>query len=276
MVEGVPAAIGARGGALGLVEGDELVIVDPRGATGQTLRPGARLPLTTRAPITTAAREGKPAWAQRRAEFVSRSPTARRWRRMPRARWPCRSSSASAWRARWDSRLPSRTRSRSEVRALARIAADLGGQALERAGLYEQERSSREALDRILAVAPRFQQGATPEAVVGLGLRRGAPRLRLRRGAGLDAGRRRAARGRLARPAERRDPAGHADRLRRLPGPDRGDARVPVDVRPERAAAHARRGAAACRAARPVLVAPDPDRDRRASSSGSSRSSGSA
>ena len=72
MVEGVPTAIGARGGALGLVEGQELVIVDPRGAQGQTLRPGARFPLTARAPITTAAREGKPAWVQRRAEFVSR------------------------------------------------------------------------------------------------------------------------------------------------------------------------------------------------------------
>ena len=54
----------------------------------------------------------------------------------------------------------------AEVRTVARIAADLGGQALERAGLYELERSSREALDRILAVAPRFQQDATPEAVV--------------------------------------------------------------------------------------------------------------
>ena len=52
-----------------------------------------------------------------------------------------------------------------EVRTVARIAADLGGQALERAGLYELERSSREALDRILAVAPRFQQDATPEGV---------------------------------------------------------------------------------------------------------------
>ena len=39
MVEGVPAALGATGGALGLVEGDELVIVDPRGAHGQTLPP---------------------------------------------------------------------------------------------------------------------------------------------------------------------------------------------------------------------------------------------
>ena len=69
------SALVERGvGALGLVEGDELVIVDPRGAHGLTLPPGTRLPLTTRAPITTAAREGKPAWAQRRQELTARFP----------------------------------------------------------------------------------------------------------------------------------------------------------------------------------------------------------
>ena len=53
----------------------------------------------------------------------------------------------------------------SEIRVVARIAADLGGQALERAALYSQERTSREALDRILAVAPRFHRGRTTESV---------------------------------------------------------------------------------------------------------------
>jgi len=51
-----------------------------------------------------------------------------------------------------------------EVMALARLAADLGGQALERAGLYEQERHSREGLDRILRLAPLFGS-ESPEAV---------------------------------------------------------------------------------------------------------------
>ena len=67
MVESVPSAIGAHGGALGLLDGDELVIVDPAGAPGQTLQPGSRMPLSTRAPIATAARDGLPAWVQRRA-----------------------------------------------------------------------------------------------------------------------------------------------------------------------------------------------------------------
>ena len=42
--------------------------------------------------------------------------------------------------------------------ALARLVADLAGQALERARLYESEREVRRALDRILLVAPRFLQ----------------------------------------------------------------------------------------------------------------------
>ncbi len=165
MVEGVPAAIGARGGALGLVEGDELVIVDPAGATGQTLVPGSHLALTTRAPITVAAREGKPAWAQRRREFVSRFPDG--------AALASYASGALAVPVFMGERLAGAMgfpfaepdSVTAEVRTVARIAADLGGQALERAELYAQERSSREALDRILAVAPRFQQGATPETV---------------------------------------------------------------------------------------------------------------
>ncbi len=165
MVESVPAAIGARGGALGLVESDELVIVDPVGATGQTLRPGSRMSLTTRAPITVAAREGTPVWAQRRREFVSRFPDG--------AALAPYASGALAVPVFMGDRLAGAMgfpfaepdSITAEVRTVARIAADLGGQALERAELYAQERSSREALDRILAVAPRFQQGSTPEAV---------------------------------------------------------------------------------------------------------------
>ena len=141
------------------------MIVDPRGARGQTLPPGSRMPLTTRAPITTAASEGEPAWAQRRREFVSRFPDGAALAPYASGRSPC-PSSWGASRGAMGFPFAEPDAITVEVRTVARIAADLGGQALERAGLYEQERSSREALDRILAVAPRFQQGATPEAVV--------------------------------------------------------------------------------------------------------------
>ena len=165
MVESMPAALGAHGGALGLIDEGDLVIVDPVGAPGQTLAPGSRIPLVTRAPITTAAREGAPAWAQRRREFVHRFPDG--------AVLAPYAAGALAVPIRVGEHVVGAMgfpfdRSGSiteEVRAIAGIAADLGGQALERAGLYAQERSSREGLDRLLALAPRFQEGATPEQV---------------------------------------------------------------------------------------------------------------
>ena len=40
--------------------------------------------------------------------------------------------------------------------SIALIAADQGGQALERSRLYAREHESRRALDRVLQVAPRF------------------------------------------------------------------------------------------------------------------------
>lgn len=166
MVDRVPTMIGARGGALGLIDHHDLVIVDPHGGTGQTLQPGSRLPLTTPAPITAAAREGKPAWAQRRREFVSTF--AEGAALAPYASGALAVPVLAGGRVLGAMGFPfvEPDAVTVEVRAIARIAADLGGQALERAELYELERSSKEALDRILAVAPRFQQGATPEAVV--------------------------------------------------------------------------------------------------------------
>ena len=166
LVDGVPTTIGARGGALGLVDGDELVIVDPSGSATQTLIPGSRMSLATRAPITTAAREGAPAWAQRRREFVSRFPEG--------AALAPHASGALAVPVFIGERLVGAMgfpfaepdAITDEIRTVAQIAADLGGQALERAEFYAQERASREALDRILAVAPRFLQAATSEAVI--------------------------------------------------------------------------------------------------------------
>ena len=69
LVELVPGLVGARGGALGLIEGSELVIVDPRGPVDQTLAPGLRLPLATRAPIREGGARGTPVVARDRASF---------------------------------------------------------------------------------------------------------------------------------------------------------------------------------------------------------------
>ena len=52
--------------------------------------------------------------------------------------------------------------------SIAQIAADLGGQALERAELYEDERSMRRALDAILRTAPRFAGSTLDEGAAAV------------------------------------------------------------------------------------------------------------
>ena len=70
LIERTPRLLGARGGALGLIDGDEVAIVDPRGVGWQTHAPGFRLPLTARAPIAQAARTGTIVRVPDRETFV--------------------------------------------------------------------------------------------------------------------------------------------------------------------------------------------------------------
>ena len=167
LVDGASALLGARGGSVGLIDGDALEIVDPQGgAERQMLEPGLRLPLDTRAPITTAARTGRPVWAARRDAFEREYPDGARL--APYAAGALAVPFRAGERVIGSIGFPfERPDAVDEgLVALAQIAADLGGQALERAGLYESERESRAGLDRILRVAPRFQAGASPREVL--------------------------------------------------------------------------------------------------------------
>ena len=166
LVEGASQLLGARGGSVGLVDGDVLEIVDPLGAERQTLEPGLRLPLETRAPITEAARTGSAVWVSTREEFERAFPDGARL-----APYAAGALAVPIRAGEWvigsiGFPFVSTEGLDDETRAIAQIAADLGGQALERAGLYESERESRAGLDRILRVAPRFQAGATPHDVL--------------------------------------------------------------------------------------------------------------
>jgi len=69
LIERIPTLLGARGGAVGLVDGNELVIVDPRTGIGLSHQPGARIPLSARAPIAQAAATGEPIVVHDRATF---------------------------------------------------------------------------------------------------------------------------------------------------------------------------------------------------------------
>ena len=164
MVDGVPAAIGARGGAFGLIEGDELVIVDPAGAAGQTLRPGL-------ADATHDAGTDRDGGAGGQAGL---GPAAARVRLSIRRRCSARAVRLRGARSARLQRRHARRRDgipvrRARCRSRRRCGRWHGSPPISAArrssapSFYAQERSSREALDRILAVAPRFQQGATPE-----------------------------------------------------------------------------------------------------------------
>jgi serine phosphatase RsbU (regulator of sigma subunit)/anti-sigma regulatory factor (Ser/Thr protein kinase) len=169
LIERTPRLLGARGGALGLIDGEDLVIVDPQGVELQTHAPGFRLPLATRAPITAAAREGMPVRVRDRETFEAEYPDG----------------AALTLYAKGAVAVPVRTATGDVVGsmsflfedpddadedadAIAGIAADLGGQALERARLYTRERESRRALDRIVQVAPRFYTDSAESAAMAI------------------------------------------------------------------------------------------------------------
>jgi GAF domain-containing protein/anti-sigma regulatory factor (Ser/Thr protein kinase) len=167
LVDGTSQLLGARGGSVGLVDQDAVEIVDPLGAQRQALEPGLRLPLASSAPIAAAARTGEAIWVTDRAAFEHDYPEG--------ARLAPYAAGALAVPIRVGDRVigsmgfpfVSTDGVEEGDRAAAQIAADLGGQALERAGLYESEREWRAGLDRVLRVAPRFQAaGSTPGDVV--------------------------------------------------------------------------------------------------------------
>jgi GAF domain-containing protein/anti-sigma regulatory factor (Ser/Thr protein kinase) len=160
----VPALLGSVGGSLGLVEGDDLVIVAPTRGARPILRPGLRLPLSTSAPITAAARTGEAAYAVTRAGFEQAFPDGARLARY--------AASALAVPLRVEGQVTgaigfpfNRPHAVDEnVLSLAQIAAELGGQALQRSLAYERERSARDALERITRLVPRFVDA--PEGAV--------------------------------------------------------------------------------------------------------------
>ena len=156
LVERLPRLLGARGGALALVDGDDLVVVDPGTDAVQTHRPGKRIPLTARAPIARAASSDELVSVRSSAVLESTFPDAITLTPDVRAgvAAPLRVGGEVVGAISFlyddeDAML-------DDAETLARIAADLGGQALERAGLYERESESRQALDRILRMAPTF------------------------------------------------------------------------------------------------------------------------
>ena len=149
------AVVGASGLALGLVDGEELAIVASDLETDTPV--GIRLQLTAEMLMAEAARAGSVAVAENRAALAREYPqsAASLPESVERAlALPLRSSGSVIGSIGF--RFGRETALDGDTLALARIVADVAGQALERSRLHESERETRRALDRILRVAPRF------------------------------------------------------------------------------------------------------------------------
>jgi serine phosphatase RsbU (regulator of sigma subunit)/anti-sigma regulatory factor (Ser/Thr protein kinase) len=156
LIERTPVLLGARGGALGLIDGDELVIVDPQSAVRQTHQPGFRLSLGTRAPIARVAATGTIIRVPDRETFEREYPDGAALTLYAHGAIAVPMRAAGELVGSLSFLFDEDGAVTEEAETLASIAADMGGQALERAQLYDRERDSRRGLDRILRVAPRF------------------------------------------------------------------------------------------------------------------------
>jgi serine phosphatase RsbU (regulator of sigma subunit)/anti-sigma regulatory factor (Ser/Thr protein kinase) len=167
LIERTPSLVGARGGSLGLIDGTELVIVDPQ-VTGSTHEPGFRLPLETRAPIAEAARLGSIVRVNDRQTFERDFPDG-----AALTLYANGAVAAPLWVAgevagALSLLFADTETAHEEADAIVGLVADLGGQALERARLYAKEREAHEALDRILRVAPRFHTDSVESAAAAI------------------------------------------------------------------------------------------------------------
>ena len=156
--------LGAQGAALGLLESDDVLVVDPIGIAEQAQVPGRRLVLEQATLLSVALREGRTVRADDRASLEADFPESAAIL-PPVVRsvvaMPIRSGGKPVGAVEF---LFDRENALDdELFAIAATAAGLAEQALERARLYERERETSRALERILQVAPRFYAETTVE-----------------------------------------------------------------------------------------------------------------
>lgn len=163
------AIVGAQGAALGSVQGDSFVIAEATGIAASVESRGEHFDLEEGSMLAAAARGNAIARAMQRATLEAAFPvTAQLVPPTVRSAFavPIRAGDGTVTGslAFLFDREGGPT---AEAEGLARVVADLAGQSLERARLYELERESRRALDRILEVAPRFHvdSGSVVESV---------------------------------------------------------------------------------------------------------------
>jgi GAF domain-containing protein len=168
LVERGTDALGADGGALALVVGDELELVDPEPREAGVSPGSGRLSLSARTVLAEAARSGDACWAGTPGELAERFPEERAHSAAVGGAIAVPVIQAGEVVGAVSFAFGEGAIVDEETVALARVAADLGGQALERAQLFEDERRLREGLDRALRVAPRAGGGSPEEVAAGV------------------------------------------------------------------------------------------------------------
>ncbi len=166
VVTGQAAAIvSARGAALALVDGDELSIVEPTGLAAHGRSHGERIALESSTLISQAVREGTVVVARDRATLTAFRDSTDNLPDTVVGAIAAPLVSGDRTVGSLGFLYDREDAVNDESISLSVAVADLVAQALERARLYERERESREALDRILRVAPRFL-GDDPDEVI--------------------------------------------------------------------------------------------------------------
>jgi GAF domain-containing protein/anti-sigma regulatory factor (Ser/Thr protein kinase) len=166
LARGVAETLGAQGGAFGLVDGDELVVVEAGpDAPRRAITPGTRVPLSQGAPIAAAAREGHAVWAESGPELVRAFPDAARLTGSARSALavPVRRGASVIGAMAYAFGEPGAVT--LERRAVATLAAELGAQALERARLYELERLEAERTGRLQSLTAALAESLVPADV---------------------------------------------------------------------------------------------------------------
>lgn len=156
--------LGAQGAALGLLESDDVLVVDPIGISAQAHVPGRRLALEQATLLSVALREGRTVRADDRASLEADFPdSATMLPAVVRSAIAMPIRSAGKPIGAVEFLFDRENALDDELAAIASTAAGLAEQALERARLYERERETNRALERILQVAPRFYAETTAE-----------------------------------------------------------------------------------------------------------------
>jgi serine phosphatase RsbU (regulator of sigma subunit)/anti-sigma regulatory factor (Ser/Thr protein kinase)/transcriptional regulator with GAF, ATPase, and Fis domain len=160
---------GAQGAALALLESDDVLVVDPIGLAASLHVPGRRIPLGRRTALTAAIREDGLVRANERDALERDFPDSAAI--LPRqvqsiVAVPLRVAGKPYGVVEFLFDRPGAVD--DELAAVAATVAVLAEQALERARLYDRERETRTALDRILQVAPRFYADSAEEVTTAI------------------------------------------------------------------------------------------------------------